>query len=481
MIRRMARTAVAVVGVLVLGAFPAGAAAGPVVSLESTFATSWNGVPLGETWVRLERLANSGDTAQTVTGITLGNASEFGLAGVAVGDVLPPHSSRAIQTTFTPQALGDRAGDARLTFSGSDDIVVSGTGDGVAALVRIVTGDAAAADGVLDFGDLELGGASVTRQLTITNISGQPLSTNACEQLFTAGFTVTADCPDSIVLAADASIQFGVVFTPAQVGAQGGTVTFSAQGIDHTLELRVYARVISHASTLSAAKLDFADTLQHPATPTLRDLVLANTGTELLSIPPATISGDGFGIIVGPGVASLLPGASVTYTLGFAPPAAGVFDATLTLGTLGTIPLHGTGTARAVSTDAALDFHGVVIGQSAAGELTIHNAGAIATAVTAIASSDPRFVATRPADPSVPAGGDLVIGVAYAPTATGNDKATLTIAFDTDPQPELSVALRGTGFVHGGGGCSAHHDGRGGAATLLLVLVGLAVHRRKRR
>ena len=80
MIRRMARTAVAVVGVLVLGAFPAGAAAGPVVSLESTFATSWNGVPLGETWVRLERLVNSGDTAQTVTGITLGNASEFGPA-----------------------------------------------------------------------------------------------------------------------------------------------------------------------------------------------------------------------------------------------------------------------------------------------------------------------------------------------------------------------------------------------------------------
>jgi ASPM-SPD-2-Hydin domain-containing protein len=479
MIRRMARTGV-VVGALVLGALPAVAAAAPVVSLESTFATSWNGVPLGETWVRLERLVNSGDTAQTVTGITLGNASEFGLAGVAVGDVLPPHSSRAVQTTFTPQALGDRAGDARLTFSGSDDIVVSGTGDGVAALVRIVTGDAAAADGVLDFGDLELGGASMTRQLTITNISGQPLSTNACEQLFDAGFTVTADCPDFTVLAADASIQFGVVFTPAQVGAHGGTVTFSAQGIDHTLEMRVYARVISHAHTLTT-KLDFADTLQHPATPTLQDLVLANTGTEPLSIPPATISGDGFGIVIGPGVGALLAGESATYTIGFAPPEEGVFDATLALATLGSVALHGTGISRAVSTDAALDFHGVVIGQSAAGSLTIHNAGAIATAVTAVASSDPRFVATLPADPSVPAGGDLVIGIAYSPTTTGNDKATLTIAFDTDPQPELSMALRGNGLMYGGGGCSVHHDGRGGVATVLLALVGLVVHSRRRR
>ena len=40
----------------------------PIV-LESTSPTSWNGVPLGETWVRIERLVNAGDTAQTVTGI----------------------------------------------------------------------------------------------------------------------------------------------------------------------------------------------------------------------------------------------------------------------------------------------------------------------------------------------------------------------------------------------------------------------------
>jgi hypothetical protein len=464
-----------------------------LLSLESSASVNWDGVPLGVTWVRQAVLVNYGDTPQTITALTLSNPTEFGFTGIA-------HASVAVQTTFAPAELATRFSTFAISFTDVADVTGLVTGEGVTPLVRITTDDAAPDDGVLDFGVLEAGSAPVTRQFTITNISGSAISTDRCEQFFEPDLAATVDCPDFAVLAPNASFQFGVVLTPAHVGTPGGRITFSASGMNYTLEMRVYARVTSHALALSAPRLAFGDTVRRPATPTTLDLTLTNQGSEPLAIPDASIVGAGFVVVTAPTPGTLAPTRSVTYTVGFVPAVAAAFDATLVLGPpalpLATIPLHGTGTLRPVSAAPMLDLGAILIGQSVAGVITVHNAGSVAVAITSFASSDPRFVVSPPADPMVPPGGDRTLDVAYTPTASGEDDATVTIGLDGDPEPQLSVAVHGEGIAldggggtnggsgggggGGGGGCDARSRG-GSGANLLVLGLGLALAARTRR
>jgi uncharacterized protein (TIGR03382 family) len=96
-----------------------------------------------------------------------------------------------------------------------------------------------------------------------------------------------------------------------------------------------------------------------------------------------------------------------------------------------------------------------------------------------LVTSDPQFQVVAPADPTVPAGGDLVIELAFAPSATGASAAEVAISFDADPAPQLTVALTGTGTATTPGhGCSSGRHGGDGALVVVVSVLGLLVRRR---
>lgn len=461
-----------------------------LVSLDASF--NWDGVPLGATWVRQGTITNYGDTPQTITAIALTNPAEFGFTGIAVGTVIPPHTTLPIAGTFTPTGLATRFSDYTIRSTSGSPQPGLMNGEGVSPLVRITTEDAAPDDGVLDFGAVEVGSAPVTRKVTITNISGATLGTNRCEQFFEGALAATVDCPDFVALAPGASLEYGVVLTPGQVGDPIGRLTFSANGMNYTLEMRVYAHVTPHPLAVSATALAFADTVRHPTAPTTLTVTVTNHGSAPLAVPEAAITGAGFALVTAPPPGTIAPRASVSYVIGFAPTGAAAFDATLVLGPaaapLAVIPLHGTGTLRPVSADPALHLGDSAIGAPVHRSVTVHNAGTEPAAITSLTTSDPRFVATLPADPTVPAGGDRTVEVTYTPTAAGPDTATLALGFDGDPDPQLTITLDGSGLAplpgepgpgHGGG-CNALGDGPGGAPLLLLLAAARLLRRRPR-
>jgi hypothetical protein len=67
-------------------------------------------------------------------------------------------------------------------------------------------------------------------------------------------------------------------------------------------------------------------------------------------------------------------------------------------------------------------------------------------------SGDPVFSLGQqtPSRPiTIPAGGSQTVGVVYAPDAEGLDTGALAIVSNDADEPEVSVALRGTGVITG--------------------------------
>lgn len=122
-------------------------------------------------------------------------------------------------------------------------------------------------------------------------------------------------------------------------------------------------------------------------------------------------------------------------------------------GTLVGDPLDPTGTAADIAvTPQTLDYGAVVVGASVTGaEITVTNMGGTALSVTGLTLTNTAVFSLGvqvPAVPfSIPAGGSVKVGVVYTPDNEGLDTGALLID-STDPdEPEVTVALQGTGVL----------------------------------
>ncbi len=98
-----------------------------------------------------------------------------------------------------------------------------------------------------------------------------------------------------------------------------------------------------------------------------------------------------------------------------------------------------------------LDFGSVVLGASEQAEITISNEGSADLTVTSLTLTNDTVFAMGTMSPTPPiviaAGKSENIGVFYTPDDTNPDNGSLLIGSDDPDEPEVSVALSGTGFV----------------------------------
>ncbi|HKV63404.1 MAG TPA: choice-of-anchor D domain-containing protein [Candidatus Acidoferrum sp.] len=178
----------------------------------------------------INSIAASGDFAATSTGAT---ACPISPATLAAG------ANCTINVTFTPTALGARAGNLTITdnATGSPHTVPL-TG----------TGTAAAAPGVglaptsLAFGNQALTTTSAAKPVTLTNTGTAALTITsiAASGDFAATSAGAAACPISpATLAAGANCTINVTFTPTALGARAGnlTITDNATGSPQVVPL----------------------------------------------------------------------------------------------------------------------------------------------------------------------------------------------------------------------------------------------------
>ena len=186
-----------------------------------------------------------------------------------------------------------------------------------------------------------------------------------------------------------------------------------------------------------------------------QSVTVTNTGTGVVNISGATVSGGVFTVVSATPSSSLAVGQTATVQIQFAPtsmtPASGalVITSDATNSTL-SIPLSGTGLeADPVFSPGNLTFDNVVVGQTSTQNVTLSNTGNMSLSVTAADLSGSGFSMSGLVLPATIApNASTTFTVQYSPQSTAAASGSITFS-DNGKHAPHSVNLNGNGVAAG--------------------------------
>lgn len=252
-----------------------------------------------------------------------------------------------------------------------------------------------------------------------------------------------------VTLSADQSIQFEVSFTPVAVGDQAGGVTFTSNASNPQLTVNLRGlsvapwSLVASPSTLLFGDVQVGNQLALP-------VVLTNKGTSTVILSRSWLKGQDFRVTGIQSPLTILPGASFTFNIAFAPQSASLFNGSFSLTgsaePLLRLPLKGAGStaAQLTVTPPSINFGTVAVGGSDASTGTLTASGGAVT-VSSASSSGSDFTLGGISLPAVIGAGQSVpFSVTFAPVALGSVSATLSFNSNAGNSPS-SQSLSGTG------------------------------------
>lgn len=462
------------------GAVVAGRASLLTLVLKQILPGSWTfeSVPQGAVYTLPVRIHNSSPVTRTVQSVT-SDDDEFTIADL-VGTTLAPGEVVNRLLTFTATTLGHRLGNVTLGFdTGQGEIAQYEANVMAPTWFELVTADAVAGDGRLDFGTWRVDAPAIEKTFTIINHSDVERGFNTClgPGGFAPQFELVSDCSFSI--APGASVTLTVRLTPATVADLQEVIEFPL-GAGEIIMLQLDARIVDHQLALSSSQVAFAGALRGDST--RQTIAITNLAATPITVP-IVVTGDAFALVSQDAIA-LAAGASADITVEFQPTTVGSYSGTLELGTPGdrdhiVVPLAGTARPPMVQSDTALAFGDVRVGSMAEATLTIHSLETMdALAIKEIVSDHAEFAVTPLSDPVLGPDATISIAVQFTPTTPGPQAGQLRVFLDGDVTPIAVVDVTGNGLATGhGGGCSTTEPP--GAAVALALLAFLRGRRRR--
>ena len=428
------------------------------VSLSPTalnFASTTEGAT---TAAQVVTIKNTGTGAVTLSSetITGTNPTSFLKSATTCGTSLAVGASCTVSVEFKPLA----AGALKATLSVADNATgtpqsVALAGTGVAPTLTVSLSPTA-----LTFASTTEGATTAAQVVTIKN-TGTGVVTLSSE-------TITGTNPTSFLksattcgtsLAAGASCTVSVEFKPLAAGALKATLSVAdnATGTPQLVTLAgTGVAATTPTVTLTPTTLAFPNTALG-STSDAQVVVVKNTSTVAVTISSIALGGTNATsfLELGNCGTSLGAGASCSLYVAFKPASAAALTGTLSVtdnatGSPQKVTLTGTGTAvpsvklSATSIAFPTTLHGTT---SAAQAVTLTNAGTATidlTSITLTGTNPTDFEALNTCGPSLAAGANCVVYVAFKPASAAAFKATLSIA-DTGSGSPQSVALSGTG------------------------------------
>jgi len=388
---------------------------------------------------------NSGSASVSITAITI-STNVFSLTST-LPVTLAAGQSTPISVKFAPTATGIFSATLSITSNASDSLMqvaLTGTGTGASGSPGLLalnpTGQ--------PFGSVHVG-SQVQDTVTLSNTGGSSVDISQISITGT-GFQFSGIAAP-LTLTSGQSTSFTLTFAPEATGSVLGDLTITSDGSNPTLTMKLSGDGIapgplgSDPTTLAFGSVTVGSNQSISETVT-------NTGSTTITISNVAISGTGFSLsgITAPVV--LPGGGTATFSVEFAPTAAGSASGDVTVTSTATnptltIPLSGTGASGAgtlADSPATLAIGSVVVGTSGEGSGSLTASGA-SVKITAASTNNSAFTISGLSLPvTITAGNSVPYTVTFSPEATGSASATLT--FTSNAQPATTTeTLTGTG------------------------------------
>jgi hypothetical protein len=415
----------------------------PVASL-STPSLAFGTLSAGGSAAQNVVLSNTGSAALSIGSIAItgGAASQYSQTNTCAA-TLAAGNNCTITATFAPNTAGTMQANLTVTDSaGGGPQSVSLLGTAVAPAVVLTPAS-------LTFAPQIVNTTSPAQVIALTNSGSAPLTLTSITA--SSGYGESNTCGTSV--AAGATCNISVTFTPGVTGSQSGSITLiDNAGGSQTISL-TGSGVYAPAVTLSPASLVFPSQAID-TTSAAQTITVTNTGLGPLTVSGIATTGSysQTNTCAGP----VAPAASCTISVFFTPTATGSAPGNVQVNdNAGNSPqsvtLTGTGAKDPVGlSPTSLSFGNQPVNSSSSVQVIklTNNTGGKLTIKNIAASAN--FSQTNNCGTGGAAGGTCTINVTFTPTTFGNVTGTLTLtdSYSTSPQ---TLPLTGVGVVAGAG------------------------------
>lgn len=401
---------------------------------------NFGNVVLGSSASQPVTLKNSGGANVTVTAASI-SGTGFSFSGLTLPLTLTPNQTSGFNVKFTPASAGIVNGTMSLTVTGSADVSVPLTGDGLTPATLTANPTS------LTFTNI-LVGTNSTQTETINNTGGTSAQITGVAATGT-GFSVSG-ITLPVTLGAGQSVSFNVTFTPPSAGTFSGNVAVTSNAQNPTLNIPASGTAVSAGDlTASPTSISFGNIILGDATSQM--VTLKNTGGENVTVTAASISGTGLSFSGLTVPLTLTPNQSSTFSVTFDPVSAGTVSGTMSLTVSGSanisIPLSGTGVTQGnlTANPTSITFTNVQVGQTSSQTETVKNTGGSDAHISQVTASGTGFSFSGITPPvTLTAGQSVSFSVKFAPQSTGTFNGSITVTSDAQ-DPTLTIPLTGSG------------------------------------
>jgi Cep192 domain 4/Abnormal spindle-like microcephaly-assoc'd, ASPM-SPD-2-Hydin/HYDIN/CFA65/VesB-like, Ig-like domain len=392
-------------------------------------------------------LVNSG-----ASGVTISQASPsgtgFNTSGLLLPLTLAPGQSASFSVVFAPQSAGKASGSVTLL---SD--AVNPTMNLPLAAIGLTPGALVATPSSPAFGTVQVGNTKSLIE-TLTNSGGSPVTISQVSAAG-AGFDSTGLILP-ISLNAGQSTTFSIEFSPATAGNSSGSFAVLSTATNANLTLPASGTGVAPGLLTANPPSQSFGTVSVGTSKSLSQ-TFSNSGGSNLTIANATITGAGFtssGLTL---PLTLNPGQSTTFTVKFAPSAAGSANGSMTMTSSGsnpslTVPLGGTGVLPAGTLNpnpSTLSFGTVQTGNSKSVSETLMNSGPSSVTISQANLSGNGFSVSGLTLPlTLNAGQSATFNVLFVPQSAGSTSGNLSVV-SSATNSTLNITLGGTGVTPG--------------------------------
>jgi hypothetical protein len=392
-------------------------------------------------------LANTGAAAVTISQASVaGNG--LSIPGLALPLTLAIGQSTTFNVLFAPQAGGSTSGSVTLVSDGANPTLTLPV-----VGVAVTPGALVANPSSPVFGTVQVGSTKSLKE-TLTNSGGSAVTISQATVLGT-GFTLTgAALP--ITLNAGQSVTFTLQFSPVSAGTVTGRFAIVSTATNANLTLPASGTGVTPGLLTANPTNQSFGNVTVGSSKSLSQ-TLTNSGGSSLTISNAVTIGSGFTLS---GLAlplTLNPGQSTSFTLKFAPAAAGNASGTLTVSSNGsntnlTVALGGAGIlppGTLGANPASLSFGSVQTGSSRTASETVTNSGPSSVTISQANVSGTGFNVSGLTLPvTLNVGQSTTFTVSFAPQSGGSVNGNLAL-ISNGSNSTLNVVLSGTGVTPG--------------------------------